>query len=187
MQDGDGNRHRIAAALKKEYTSNSDARTWLPSCQNNLAKVLVRFTPHIAIPRRSEVISEMYTFMRPPENTILIVDDDPLHLTIYKWILQREGYQCRTALVGSTSVDLPLSERIDLVLLDYRLSSSLTAPEVAEQVKSAFPEAPIVVLSELPWMPDDIRAYAAAFVNKGEPKRLIETLAAVLRGKPSPA
>jgi len=125
--------------------------------------------------------------MRPPENTVLIVDDDPLHLTIYKWILQREGYQCRTALVGSTSVDLPLSERIDLVLLDYRLSSSLTAPEVAEQVKSAFPEAPIVVLSELPWMPDDIRAQAAAFVNKGEPRRLIETLAAVLRGKPSPA
>ena len=116
-----------------------------------------------------------------------MVDDDSLHLTIYRWILEREGYHCRTALVGNTSVELPVSERIDLVLLDYRLRSSLTAPEVAEQVKSAFPEAPIVVLSELLWMPDDIRAYAAAFVNKGEPKRLIETLTGVLRGQPSPA
>jgi DNA-binding NtrC family response regulator len=129
----------------------------------------------------------MYSFMRPPENTVLIVDDNSLHLTIYRWILEREGYHCRTALVGNTSVELPVSERIDLVLLDYRLSSSLTAPEVAEQAKSAFPEAQIVVLSELPWMPDDIRPYAAAFVNKGEPKRLIETLARVLRGEPSPA
>jgi len=125
--------------------------------------------------------------MQTQENTVLILDDDPLHLTIYRWILQREGYQWRTALVGSTYVQLPARERIDLVLLDYRLSSSLTAPTVAEQVKSAFPEAPSVVLSELPWIPDDLRAYAAAFVNKGEPKRLIETLAAVLRGKPSPA
>ena len=125
--------------------------------------------------------------MPASETTVLIIDDDPLHLTIYRWILQREGYQCKTAVVGSTSVDLPRSERIDLVLLDYRLSSSLTAPQVAEQVKSAFPETPIVVLSELPWMPDDIRAYAAAFVNKGEPKRLLETIALVLEGKPSRA
>jgi len=129
----------------------------------------------------------MYTFMRPPENTVLIVDDDSLHLTIYRWILEREGYHCRTALVGNTSVELPVSDLIDLVLLDYRLSSSLTAPTVAEQVKSAFPTAPIVVLSELPWMPEDIRACAAAFVNKGEPKRLLETIAGVLQGKPSPA
>ena len=125
--------------------------------------------------------------MPASEKTVLIIDDDQLHLTIYGWILQREGYQCKTALVSGTSVDLPRSERIDLVLLDYRLNSSLTAAEVAEQVKSAFPETPIVVLSELPWMPDDIRAYAAAFVNKGEPKRLLETIALVLEGKPSQA
>ena len=122
-----------------------------------------------------------------PEITVLIVDDDPLHLMIYRWILQREGCHCKSALVGSTSVELPVSEVIDLVLLDYRLSSSLTATDVAKQVKSAFPEVPIVVLSELPWMPDDIRAYADAFANKGEPKRLLETIVGVLHCKPSPA
>lgn len=115
--------------------------------------------------------------------TVLIVDDDPLHLTIYTWILQREGYDCKRALVGSTSVDLPVNEPIDAVLLDYRLNSSLTAVNVAEQVKNEFPSVPIVVLSELPWMPDDIRAYASGFVNKGEPKRLLEAIAGVLHAK----
>jgi|SRR5215469_13718333 len=115
--------------------------------------------------------------------TILIVDDDPLHLTIYAWILAREGYGCKKALVGSTSVELPHDEVIDLVLLDYRLSSSLTATDLAEMVKKAFPAAPIVVLSELPWMPDDISPHAAAFVHKGEPKHLLETLAEVLQSR----
>jgi len=101
------------------------------------------------------------------------------------WILEREGYQCKTAVVNSTSVELPVINAMDLVLLDYRRSSSLTAIDVAEQVKSALPETSIVVLSELAWMRDDIRAYAVAFANKGEPKRLLDTIAAVLEGKPS--
>jgi len=115
--------------------------------------------------------------------TVLIVDDDPLHLTIYTWILSREGYQCKKALFGSTSVELPAGESIDLVLLDYRLSSSLRATDVAELVKKAFPAAPIIVLSELPWMPDDISPHAAAFVHKGQPKHLLETVAEVLQSR----
>lgn len=118
--------------------------------------------------------------MTSPGNTILIIDDDPLHLKIYTWILEREGYQCRTALVGSKDVDLPQDEKIDLVLLDYRLSSSLTAPDIANQLKSLFPDVPIVVLSEAPWMPEDMSAHAIAFINKGNPQRLVNTVADVL-------
>lgn len=112
--------------------------------------------------------------------TILIVDDDPLHLTLYSWILQRQGYKCRTAQVKSTTVDLPSDTTIDLVLLDYRLSSSLTPLEVVQQLKKAFASAPVVVLSEMQWMPDDMRGHAAAFINKGDPVRLLETVASVL-------
>jgi DNA-binding NtrC family response regulator len=112
--------------------------------------------------------------------TILVIDDDPLHLKIYCWILQREGYRCRTALVESRSVDLPADERIDLVLLDYRLTSSLTAPEIARNLKTNFPSVPIVVLSEMPWMPEDMTAHAVGFINKGNPQRLLNTVADVL-------
>ncbi len=114
------------------------------------------------------------------EATILIIDDDDLHLTLYTWILQGQGYKCQTALVKSTSVDLPQDGAIDLVLLDYRLSSSLSAVDVVLLVKSAFASVPIVVLSEMQWMPDDMREHAIGFVHKGDPNRLVETIGRIL-------
>ena len=122
----------------------------------------------------------MTTGMPEMQPSVLIIDDDPLHLKIYTWILEREGYHCRTALVGETSVDLPQDASIQLVLLDYRLSSRLRATEVAQRAKEAYPDVPIVVLSEMPWMPDDMNQHAIAFINKGNAKRLIETVAAIL-------
>ena len=119
----------------------------------------------------------------PQETTILIVDDDQLHLTLYTWILQRQGYKCKTALVKSTSVELPVEAALNLVLLDYRLKSSLTPVDVAHQLKSAFPSTPIVVLSEVQWMPEEMRGHAVAFINKGDPKRLVETIGEILQGK----
>lgn len=110
-------------------------------------------------------------------STVLVVDDNAQHLQIYCWMLQRQGYQCIPALVGSTSVDLPTSKSICMVLLDYRLNSSLTAADVADRLKVGFPSAPIVILSELPWMPEDAQGYAKGFVHKGEPDRLMETVA----------
>lgn len=121
--------------------------------------------------------------MPAPETTILIVDDDQLHLTLYTWILQGEGYKCKTALVKSTSVDLPSDAAIDLVLLDYRLSSSLTPLDVIEQLKRAFPGVPIVILSEMQWVPDDVKDHVLAFINKGDPKRLVETINGILQSK----
>jgi DNA-binding NtrC family response regulator len=109
--------------------------------------------------------------------TVLVIDDNPQHLKIYCWMLQRKGYNCISALVGSTSVQLPTSGSVCMVLLDYRLNSSLSAADIAEQLKTGFASAPIVVLSELPWMPDDATSYAKAFVHKGEHELLFETVA----------
>lgn len=110
--------------------------------------------------------------------TILVVDDDALHLTLYSWILQRQGYQCLTAVVDSNSVELPSSAPVHLVLLDYRLNSSLIAPDVARLIRDRFDSVPIVVLSELQWMPDDMKEHAATFVSKGDPAVLLEAVAA---------
>lgn len=110
-------------------------------------------------------------------STVLVIDDNPQHLKIYCWMLQRKGYQCVPALVGSTSVQLPTGGPVCMVLLDYRLNSALTAADVAEQLKTDFASAPIVILSELPWMPDGADRYAKAFVHKGEHELLFETVA----------
>ncbi len=119
--------------------------------------------------------------MPTPDCTVLIIDDDPLHLKLYTWILQRNGYKCLTAQVKSTSVELPKGAALDVVLLDYRLSSSLSASDVARQVKQAFASVPILVLSEVQWMPDDMREHATDFINKGDPQKLVERIGELLQ------
>jgi DNA-binding response OmpR family regulator len=118
---------------------------------------------------------------------ILIIDDDRLHLKIYTWILQRQSYECKTALVGSASVELPSDDVIDLVLLDYRLSSTLNALDVIRQIRNTFTTTPIVILSEMEWMPDDVRGHVSAFVYKGDPNQLLQTIATVLQSKSLPS
>lgn len=122
-------------------------------------------------------VKRIRTLSQKQDPTILIIDDDAQHLKIYSWILEREGYRCRTALVEDNSVHLPTNESIDLVLLDYRLKGSITAVDIAKTLREKFPSAPIFILSELPWMSEDIRPHAAGFISKGDPKHLIETLA----------
>lgn len=115
---------------------------------------------------------------------ILIIDDDPLHLQLYSWMMKKEGYHAVTALVGSNSVDFPAAQPVDVVLLDYRLNSSLMARDVATLVNERFPGVPIIVLSELPWPPDDIREFAAAFVSKDEPETLMKSIALLIAARP---
>jgi DNA-binding NtrC family response regulator len=115
--------------------------------------------------------------------TILIVDDDPLHITLYNWMVRKEGFNPLGALVQSTEVEWPELEQVDLVLLDYRLNSALTAPKVATMVKERYPGAPIIVLSEMPWLPDDMREHADSFVRKGEPAQLMKTITEALAEK----
>ena len=108
--------------------------------------------------------------------TILVIDDDPQHLRLAAMVLERGGFRPVTALVRSNAVAFPEIHRPDAVALDYRLNSTLSAVDVAHLVQSRYPGVPIVVLSSLPWMPDDIKGHAKSFVTKGEPEELIETL-----------
>ncbi|MGA8108127.1 MAG: response regulator [Acidobacteriaceae bacterium] len=108
--------------------------------------------------------------------SVLIIDDDPMHLRIYGWILDAAGYEARPALVVGAAIDFP-EGRVDLVVMDYRLTGQLTAVEAAEATKARYPQAPIVVLSDVYDLPADIAPYAEAFVRKGEPAKLVDTLA----------
>jgi DNA-binding response OmpR family regulator len=108
--------------------------------------------------------------------TILLIDDDPSHLKLYSWIVNRGGFRALTALVNGASVPLPEDEPVDVAVLDYRLGSLVTAPEVAQRLMQTFPDKPIVVLSDMPWLPDDVAPYVTTFVPKGEPQQLVNTI-----------
>lgn len=110
---------------------------------------------------------------------VLLIDDDPSHLKLYGWILERRSFVVHKALVGSTSVKLPQpGTPVDVVVMDYRLRSSLDAGDVAELVKKNFPGVPIIVLSELPFIPEAARSFASGFVTKGEPDELVTMVTA---------
>ena len=113
------------------------------------------------------------------KTSVLIIDDDPMHLRIYGWIAEAAGYRALTAQVGLDSVDLP-PEVADLVLLDYNLAGRMSAVAMAELVQSRYPQAPILVLSDAFSLPDDIAPYVRGFVRKGDPAKLVERLREML-------
>ncbi|HEV2273719.1 MAG TPA: response regulator [Acidobacteriaceae bacterium] len=108
--------------------------------------------------------------------SILIVDDDPSHLQIYTWILNAAGFHSVPALVHGNGIDLPENSSVDLVLLDYRLTGSMTAVDAAQILRQRYADARIVVLSDVFGLPSDIAPFVCAFVRKGQPELLIATL-----------
>ncbi|MGH9585687.1 MAG: response regulator, partial [Acidobacteriaceae bacterium] len=110
------------------------------------------------------------------DHSVLIIDDDPVHLQIYGWILKSAGFLPFPALARNEGVDMPANQKIDVVVLDYRLTGGLKAADAAKLVNQAYPDAPIILLSDLFGIPDDIAPYVKAFVRKGEPEKLILTV-----------
>ena len=113
---------------------------------------------------------------------VLIVDDNPSHLEIYSMLVKQAGITPITALVQFKGVDFPKDEPVGLVLLDYRLNSLKTSAELAQEIRQIYPLAPIVVLSDLWSLPTDIEPHVDAFVRKGEPRKLIETISRLTQG-----
>lgn len=107
--------------------------------------------------------------------SVLIADDDPVHLKIYGWIIEAAGYRALPAQVQFDGVAVP-EEAADVILLDYNFSGQTTAVEIAGLFQSRFPHVPIVVLSEALVLPEDIAPFVQGFVRKGDPQKLVDTL-----------
>lgn len=116
----------------------------------------------------------------PNSPKILIIDDDPSHLEIYGMIVERAGFQPLPVLVRFSGADPFPDSKIDLVLLDYRLNSVKTAPEIAQEIRLKFPEAPIILLSDLWSAPSEMVPFIAGFARKGEPAKLMQVLSSHL-------
>ena len=113
-------------------------------------------------------------------NSVLMIDDDPSHLKVYSWILQRGGFSPITVLATTTGVDLPSESSVGVIVMDYRLGN-VSPVTVAQQVRTVYPAAPIVVLSDLFGMPTDIAPYVQTFVRKGDPDHLLNELRGILK------
>jgi DNA-binding NarL/FixJ family response regulator len=115
--------------------------------------------------------------------TVLFIDDDAQHLKLYKWIIERGPFSVVPVLAGGGKFpDLP-GDAPDVVALDYRLKGSFTAAEIAQELTLRYPQTPVLVLSDMEWLPDDVAPYSAAFLRKGQPEKLLEVLAELAGGR----
>jgi len=99
-----------------------------------------------------------------------------MHLEIYGLLMKQAGYDSVPLLVRFTGTEIPRNQPLGLVLLDYRLNSARTSPEYAQEIRSVYPQVPILVLSDLWALPTDIAPFVSGFVRKGEPAKLLETV-----------
>lgn len=107
---------------------------------------------------------------------VLLIDDDPLQLDIYGKIVQKAGFESVPVLVRFSGPDPIPDGRIDLVLLDYRLNSVKTAPEIAQDIRAKFPQVPVILLTDLWSAPPDVAPFISITVRKGEPAKLFDAL-----------
>lgn len=118
--------------------------------------------------------------MQSSHPKVLIVDDDPMHLEIYGLLMKQAGYEAVPMLVRFTGNQVPRGQSIGLVLLDYRLNSAKSSTEFAQEIGTIYPGIPIILLSDIWALPSDIAPFVTGFVRKGEPAKLLETVAQYL-------
>jgi len=125
--------------------------------------------------------------MAPDQPKVLIVDDDPSHLEIYGLLIKQAGYEPLPTQVKFAGADIPQNAGIGLVLLDYKLQSLRTSAEFAREIRDLYPAVPIVLLSDLWSLPEDVAPFVDEFVRKGQPSRLLEVVGRLLPRTPQTA
>ncbi len=120
-----------------------------------------------------------------PQRQILCIDDDEQSLQVRKILLESFGYGVTTATRPSEGLRAFHSEKIDAVVLDYQMPE-MNGCETARAVKAARPDVPVMILSALPWLPEDApRECIDAFLTKGEPTAaLVSKLESLIAAKP---
>ena len=116
--------------------------------------------------------------------SVLCIDDSREGLAIRKEFLELKGYFVLTATDGLTGLDLLASNRIDAVILDYRMPR-FSGKDVAREIKSRWPNVAIIMLSGYPEVPESAKDLSDAFVVKGaNPNVLLSELDRLLGFRP---
>jgi|SRR5581483_22530 len=97
---------------------------------------------------------------------ILCVDDEPNSLELRKLVLQRAGYEVITASCAAEALGILDSRMVDLVLSD-QLMPGQTGTELAQKIKTHWPNLPVILLSGVNEIPPEA-SIADLFLSKVE-------------------
>ena len=79
------------------------------------------------------------------KKTLLIVDDDIVHRTILRILLDWQ-YEIIEADDGSTAIEIAGKQNVDLILMDIRMTE-VSVIEALDQIRSLIPKVPIVMMT----------------------------------------
>jgi len=77
---------------------------------------------------------------------ILIVDDDPGHLTSLRTVIRSWGYRVETAQDGREAVERVKDAPVDLILMDVRMTT-MSGIEALAHIKDYNPSIPIIIMT----------------------------------------
>lgn len=101
-------------------------------------------------------------FSRP---LILCIEDEPIHLTLRKKVLERDGYEVIGATTAADALKTLSEAPVCAVIADHMLRGT-TGTELAKEMKKIKSYVPIILFSgAVPQHLNDVDVY----VNKGEP------------------
>jgi DNA-binding response OmpR family regulator len=93
-----------------------------------------------------EILFEDRPKRKTGKEKILLVDDDPSITQLLATILKKEGYETVSANNGKRGLEMIVSEKPDLVLLDLMMPD-MTGEEVLEIAQKDFPEIPVIMVT----------------------------------------
>lgn len=103
---------------------------------------------------------------------ILVVDDEPDALELFKELFTKQGHDVECVLNGQKALDSVDKSIIDVVLLDVRMPQ-MTGIEALEKLKQKKPELPVVMLTAYGYDEDLIKKAldlgAAGYISKNLP------------------
>jgi CheY-like chemotaxis protein len=77
---------------------------------------------------------------------VLIVDDDPLILTVVDLMVRHAGHTARTACDGPAALDVLADATADIIVSDIRMPG-MDGLELARLVRKDYPQIPIILMT----------------------------------------
>jgi DNA-binding response OmpR family regulator len=97
---------------------------------------------------------------------VLVVEDEPHLLDLYKLELEDEGYNVQTASDGHSALDMVRVFKPDLIVLDIKLGD-IEGLEVLQELKSLHKDKPVVINSAYSHYKNEFTTWLAdAYVTK---------------------
>jgi DNA-binding NtrC family response regulator len=103
------------------------------------------------------------------QHEILCIDDDEQSLKVRGILLESMGYRVLTEPDAERGLRTFEKHDFDAVIMDYQMPG-MSGGDAAVEMKKLRPEVPVLIMSALPWLPDNApREAIDDFIQKGEP------------------